>query len=307
MDRDPKNPTAIVPHSAATTGSKRADFPASRWRLAYCFAGWLGAIACLLEAQQAAAQSFGTRNLGAETIGRRTRPGNESNEAGGLLGNPNLDPGATMSQGLMNPGARFIRRNRDAADFVGRDFSETRNFIGAESGGLTMSALRSAVNELRQAPEVDANQQTPAPTAGRKSIYPPRLRLDWSVNTPAGTPPAAAADRRLAEALTDQTRLPIGVSLVGRKAILRGEVASEHQRRLAAALARLEPGIDAVQNDLVVSEERDSGPPRPAESEPPSAELVPPRLGESLPSTSESLAPRSSPAVKAPVVRPVEP
>jgi hypothetical protein len=49
----------------------------------------------------------------------------------------------------------------------------------------------------------------------------------------------------------------IRVAVTGRLAVLQGAVATPHDRRLAEALVRLEPGVADVQNDLVVS------PPRP--------------------------------------------
>ena len=47
----------------------------------------------------------------------------------------------------------------------------------------------------------------------------------------------------------------IEVVVSGPTATLRGEVASESDRRLAALLATFEPGIDHVQNDLTVNTE----------------------------------------------------
>ncbi len=46
---------------------------------------------------------------------------------------------------------------------------------------------------------------------------------------------------------------PARVEMIGRKVILRGEVASEHERRLAEQLARLEATVDQVENQLVVA------------------------------------------------------
>jgi osmotically-inducible protein OsmY len=43
---------------------------------------------------------------------------------------------------------------------------------------------------------------------------------------------------------------PIEVTLQGRTAVLRGGVATPHNRDLAARLALLEPGVDQVQNEL---------------------------------------------------------
>lgn len=264
----------------------------------------VGLLSCLPPASTATAQMFGSRTLGPETVGRRTRPGAASNEASGLLGNPNLDPGAVMTSGLMNPGARFIRGNRGAADFVGRDFGETRDFVGG-GGEMTAQALRSAINELRPLAESDANRQQPTSAARKNTLYPPRLRLDFSVSLPEGSRLSQGVAQHVDQALGQSPSGPLEVTVTGRTAILRGEVASAHERNLAAALASLEPGIDAVQNDLIVIEERDSGPPSPAENAQP-AEPDAPQLVAPSPSRSESLAPRSS-SPRQPVVQPVAP
>lgn len=266
----------------------------------------------LASSPTAQAQMFGPRTLGAETIGRNVRPGAATNEASGFLGNPNLDPGAVMTTGLMNPGARFIRGNRNADDFVGRDFGETQAFIG-RGGALTVAALRSAINELRPEADGDTNRQQANSSAARKnSVYPPRLQLSEQLRMPArgpalNSPAKAEFVQRLEQRLGNSGSLPLTVRMDGRTAILQGEVASSYERNLAAALASLEPGIDAVQNDLVVIEERDSGPPGPAAAAIPGPEddLQPPASSSPLPT--ESLAPRTSPAARQPVVQPVTP
>jgi BON domain len=52
---------------------------------------------------------------------------------------------------------------------------------------------------------------------------------------------------------------PIQASLEGRTAVLRGTVASEADRQLAEGLARLEPEVMAVRNELVVGNSGNSG------------------------------------------------
>jgi len=75
-----------------------------------------------------------------------------------------------------------------------------------------------------------------------------------------GVPPSADPAARLAERIrrTDRInkRSPITVELQGQIAILRGRVATEHDRQLTEALARLEPGIGRVQNELTVAGSR---------------------------------------------------
>ena len=49
-----------------------------------------------------------------------------------------------------------------------------------------------------------------------------------------------------------QRRSPLSVTVKNDTAIVRGRVATEHDRALAEALLLLDPGVWHVQNDLVV-------------------------------------------------------
>ncbi len=51
-----------------------------------------------------------------------------------------------------------------------------------------------------------------------------------------------------------QTLSPVTVLTRGRTVILRGTVASDHDRDLAGQLARLEPAVDQVENELIVGQ-----------------------------------------------------
>ena len=273
----------------------------------------LGLLLAFLAVDSASAQMFGSRTLGAETINRSVRPGAATNSASGTLGSPNLDPGAMMSTGLMNPGARFFRNNRTSDDFVGRDFGEARDFIG-RGGEMQAANLRSAVNELILRAESEVNRQPASAAARKNSVYPPRLQLGFDFNKTTASSRATDSivrrmEQRLGNSPSDpsQVTVPLEVTVAGRTATLRGVVSSAHERSLAAALASLEPGIDAVQNDLVVVEERDSGPPRPAEYALPAAEVDPQLPAVPTPPRTESLAPRRSPPARRPVVQPVAP
>jgi osmotically-inducible protein OsmY len=82
-----------------------------------------------------------------------------------------------------------------------------------------------------------------------------RPQLVVAFSTPAPTAETVAA--RLS---TRMQKIPktgfkgVTVEVDGRKAILRGEVSSEDDSRMAVMMARLEPGIRTVKNELVVKE-----------------------------------------------------
>jgi hypothetical protein len=110
--------------------------------------------------------------------------------------------------------------------------------------------VRSAITNLRIQTGPDANRTQSSRQTG--PMYRPRLKVDFDV---AGQPIDQVSSnliRRLESSLALADSSWIEVSLVGRKAILRGEVASERDQRLARLLLLLEPGISDVRNDLAV-------------------------------------------------------
>jgi hypothetical protein len=74
------------------------------------------------------------------------------------------------------------------------------------------------------------------------------------------TPPAPTADVVATRLSTRLQKIQRGgfkgvtIEMDGRRAILRGEVSSDDDSRMAAMMARLEPGIRSVKNELVVKE-----------------------------------------------------
>ena len=66
--------------------------------------------------------------------------------------------------------------------------------------------------------------------------------------------------QRLNRSASVQPEGPVEVEVRGRVAILRGLVATDHARDLAAQLVLLEPGVDQVDNQLQVPGESESSP-----------------------------------------------
>jgi len=91
-----------------------------------------------------------------------------------------------------------------------------------------------------------------APSGASSATRPPMVEVGFVAAQPAGRPDASVADviRR-----SDQIRKlsPITVTMQDETAILRGRVATENDRQLAELLARFEPGIWQVRNELTVA------------------------------------------------------
>ncbi len=182
----------------------------------------------------AEAQLFGSRSLG-QPLQRSAGPGSSS-RAGELQGSE-----------------RFVRGNRGRAEFVGSDQREQQGFVGSEQARTT-GAVVSSVAGLREQTDRSSQINRPLALAKANEMYPPKLQLGFALParelTELGT--------HLAEELRGSSRFSehcrFEVSVEGRTAILRGEVTSARERDLAELVARIEPGISRVRNELLVTQ-----------------------------------------------------
>jgi hypothetical protein len=146
--------------------------------------------------------------------------------------------------------SRFLRENRGAGAFVGRDPRDVGGFIGAAQS-TNAGNIESAVDSLVVPPPPNVNRVQPDPAINRPGPYRPRLSLGFAPTAPqASTEVAERLRLQLGRTLNDRLGPSIRVAVEGRRAILSGEVASAHDRILAEELVRLEPGISEVVNRL---------------------------------------------------------
>ena len=164
-----------------------------------------------------------------------------SRRLGGGVSGPQQDLGSVRNQ-------RFLRRSRGRQMFIGRDAS-TR-FVGSEQARA--GTARSAVSGLSNR-DASAQINRPLSLPSASQSYIPQVAVDFGYEPVS--PKTVAADVTASVGFLSDS---ISVSVVGRTAILRGEVASEEDRRLAEILARFEPAISAVQNDLTIAAGREA-------------------------------------------------
>jgi hypothetical protein len=218
-------------------------------------------VVSFLLAQGASAQLFGER-----TVGRgRPASGASTTRTTGRASPAKTAAGAKPAAGettgsLISEDARFVRGNRTASDFVGAGTGEARRFVGSEQAGGESAEIRSAIDNLQVEAAPDANQTAGAVRPPRVPMNAPRLRIDFEFAPQVATTLSDQLSRRLQAASPRAGTSRIEVSVAGDVAILRGEVASARDRKLAELLVGFEPGIAAVKNQLVV---------RPADSPPP--------------------------------------
>jgi hypothetical protein len=144
-----------------------------------------------------------------------------------------------------------MRPGRRPGEFVGTDKRDRQDFIGARRAAASLGIVPPmAVGPIERSPAVNT---TPAGSVNRATgAYEPRLAIGFDV---PGTPGARLSEdltRRLRSVQTLDSSNRIEVSMEGRTAVLRGEVASERDRALIELLVLFEPGISSVRNELVL-------------------------------------------------------
>ena len=195
-------------------------------------------IAMVATGHRADAQMFGQRTLGG-FLSRRNPPGALNNPAEGMI-----DGG-----GALTGSERFIRGNRRVTDYIGTDTGDRRNFVGVTQARQPRTPPAAATVLEPKLPEVN---RAPTESTSSNRPYPPRLVLAPDLSGPTPRAVVSAVEEHLLKSPI-RWLSPLEVSLKGRTAVLRGEVGSVRDRELAEALARFEPGVSDIQNDLRVA------------------------------------------------------
>lgn len=184
----------------------------------------------LLSSDTAIAQLFGPRSIGNPLQGR-TRSGSGIGEVQG--------------------NERFLRGNRGRSDFVGSDSGDRRGFVGNEQATGSAST-RTSTDGLQRRTDQGREINQVIPALAKKGMYYPTLRLGFSLPTTAATDLGQRLGLELAASSRFSDRSHFEVLVEGTTAILRGEVSSAAERDVAEVVARFEPGIYQVRNELKV-------------------------------------------------------
>ncbi len=205
--------------------------------------------------------TFGNRTLGSSiSAGQRTFG---SNPATGSRTTADLG-----SVGQLDSGDRFLRSNRQQGQFVGASSQDLQSFIGA----VQANQRAGRQNRTRPTPNRPGDVNRPqSAQAGRDEIR-ASLHVAFPYKKTLSTELGTQLAERLVKMPQIHTLSPLEVRVADGTAILRGTVATDRDRDLAERLARLEPGIWKVNNELVVAGE--PAPRTPAAGTPPAS---PPR------------------------------
>ena len=192
---------------------------------------------------------FGNRSFG-NTLSSGTR----NFGGGGAFGNL----GGLGSMGGAGQVAAPQRVERQAGDFVGTDAQDVPNLFGAMSGAGNLNrGFQSGLSSGGLNRSGRANQPNNSRGMSRSGRSSGEIRTSMRVGFDYARPTPDAIASKLTAFLEKstriQTRSPLDVSVQEGTAILRGVVATEHDRVLIGQLARLEAGVRRVQNELVVA------------------------------------------------------
>jgi len=194
------------------------------------------------------------------TMGQGSTNGNASTpgSAGGMTGN-SLGLGSYMQN--FTPGGQ--------TGFVGANANSTTNLMSragtpgaVQAGRVNFGTLTNLMNQSRQNQFNQQQAQKAARSASQpKGQFRVPLRLGFQPSSGSAAAISGAMTQRMVKmpALSQAGR--INASMEGETAVLRGTVPTEADRALAEGLAKLEPGVMAVRNELVVG----STPSQPAE------------------------------------------
>lgn len=190
-------------------------------------------------------------------IGQAARGGAAGGGAGTQAGaGVGGDLSVTGLEGLTGS-ERFIRDARQPGQFVGADTQEGAGFVGRVESTTGGRASRRSTQSRRSGA---------ANTGGRGRTNSRQIRANMQVAFALMRPMPAQRSSVLASRFERrvnqlQAQGPVEVLIEDRTATLRGVVANEHGRRLAEQMARLEPGIWSVKNELVVAPQTNPAPP----------------------------------------------
>jgi hypothetical protein len=183
-------------------------------------------------------QSVRTQNLSvlSETGGGATGGGTGGGDASGL--------------GVVTP--------YEAGGFVGASAEDVRSAMtatGATREGTQSTARGQTRPGSSQFGRGAQSRRTGGGYGSRRSTSEirARLRAGFSVVRPAPAQRSSNLASRLTNSSWLQPRSPMEVTIEGGKAVLRGVVATEHDRVLAERVAKLEPGVRQVENLLTLA------------------------------------------------------
>ncbi|MCC6493010.1 MAG: BON domain-containing protein [Pirellulales bacterium] len=145
--------------------------------------------------------------------------------------------------------AQSGRERFQQSGFVGRDAQDVRQGfqnMGRQSRSQTLSQIIENLNQMRESRRRWRDQNSVPP------VVRVQLRPAFDMPAPLLAQAADARTARLAAIMHSSGVVSPQAVVTGRNVVLRGTVATEHERALVEQLVGLEPGVSQVENLLTV-------------------------------------------------------
>ena len=124
---------------------------------------------------------------------------------------------------------------------------------------VQITSLTDALNAIaiEETPEPETNQNIIESVDPKTKRYPPRLFVDFRIFPLQRTTTKLGSPKISADSLKRNIERRLGVhdvhfSLQNRVMTLTGTVPGEHERQMVELMVRLEPGVDQIENELVI-------------------------------------------------------
>ncbi|MCE9605972.1 MAG: BON domain-containing protein [Planctomycetia bacterium] len=207
------------------------------------------------EAQQSASSgssgAFGARSLGSSFSPTASgfAPGGSNGLGAGMGGVAGMTTRGDNTAGQVSGNERFVRGSRRPGQFVGADNADTSNL---------MSQLSSMASQNQLGPQRNNNAANPNRTTGNLGLGARRVQprvavsVGFDYRTAGSDEAGTVLQNRFTKSSRPGLRGRVIVNLEGTTAVLRGNVATEHDRVLAEQVALLEAGVGSVRNELQV-------------------------------------------------------
>jgi len=171
--------------------------------------------------------------------------------------------GAAESQAAIEPPAPLAEQPWQTGTPSDQFGGQAEPLFGAPAQNVGQPrAMGTPLDGIAGAPGPElATGMTGAPGIGGQSVTPASPpRFQWRADFLRGQRAESVLVERLRRALGDRLRSPLEVTIDDQTAILRGVVATDHDRVLAGHVARFEPGVLNVKNELTVAATASSRP-----------------------------------------------
>ena len=236
-------------------------------RTSYCMLGLLAVIAANSDVHaQAVSSAFGSRTLGNGVSTNTQNFSANSGRSTGGVGSPGtgmsgMSPTGSNGSLTQNFSLSSTGTRQGQGQFVGADRMDSTNAISQQAAGQQNAQNNAGqaafFNQLTQQMRQGQNQLQQLNRAGQGGQGQNRVQLRIPVSVGFTTAPVsnkttAQLTRRFANLPGLQPTSPIVVRMDGGTAVLTGQVASDSDRELATQIAKMEPGIESVRNELTV-------------------------------------------------------